>query len=361
MPNKLLDRIIAKEIDPFMLAWEVWSCPATHRDPRLYAEIHPLGFKKIEIAYSQSGDSSLSLHFWDKGAPSSPLHTHHFDMKSYVISGCLLDVEYEAKENKEGLYLAAEIKYDTLSKTRAIDVSSSVVTPEILRTRIISASELYTISKGVFHNTSVLAKNTVTAMLRENCASKSTKILQERGIKNLKLEEIVMSDDQVIDLIAQHIQLRKTHGFVVLADIDGFTNLKTCLPEKLWVSILTSFFGECDRLIAEAIMCGGNGYIIGDGVLLFSEDTKNAEMWINHVREVVSKRLRFALHKLMPVDLQSIYDVAVATGICDFHLRKTVDPIGVDIDELFKLCNSADAGHIVMNDKLSKILGYQTN
>ncbi|ENU35231.1 MULTISPECIES: hypothetical protein [Acinetobacter] len=71
-------------------------------DNRLKITTHPLGFYCCRISTGASSD--IRLHFWDKNLLSQEsftIHTHLFDLESYILYGSLKNTIFEySKENK---------------------------------------------------------------------------------------------------------------------------------------------------------------------------------------------------------------------------------------------------------------------
>ena len=84
----IFKHFLSGEICPLDYAIDVWQGENSQIE-ELYAEHHPLGFVKIELS-KLICNSSLSLHLWHN-QQRTPLHSHHFDMESFVFKGILLD------------------------------------------------------------------------------------------------------------------------------------------------------------------------------------------------------------------------------------------------------------------------------
>jgi class 3 adenylate cyclase len=144
----------------------------------------------------------------------------------------------------------------------------------------------------------------------------------------------------------------KASGYVVLVDIDGYTQMKIDHADTVYLPIMEAFFGECEAVINRLRVADGNGYIIGDGAIFFFSAPAP-----NMAREVIATEIAGRLRKVFHETANEKapghdYKLSFAAGYCDFHIRRGVDLVGPEIDKLFSLVMSANDETILLNDRL---------
>lgn len=145
--------------------------------------------------------------------------------------------------------------------------------------------------------------------------------------------------------------LRKSEGYVLLVDIDGFGGMKNDLNESEWVPIMNEFYSGCKKAIRGLIeINAGSGTIIGDGFIIFSE-TMDKDNWLDYVSNTVRLNLLERFNKSIDKISISHLDLTFVTGYCDFYIRDDIDVIGLDIDELFSICRKAAGNELLFNNK----------
>ena len=116
------------------------------------------------------------------------------------------------------------------------------------------------------------------------------------------------------------------------------------------------FFAECEEIIVTLREIAGNGYIIGDGAIFFFS-MPPASKARDIITSEITGRLRRAFHdaadKMVP---GHGYKLSFAAGYCNFHIRRGVDLVGPEIDQLFGLLMSAKDEAILINDHLFRLL-----
>lgn len=148
----------------------------------------------------------------------------------------------------------------------------------------------------------------------------------------------------------------KSSGYVVLVDIDGYTQMKNDHTDTVYLPVLEAFFAGCEVVIEAMKDHAGNGYIIGDGVLLFFR--KNDP---DQAREVIATdiadRLRRIFHNAAGIHFPGHdYKLSFAAGYCEFHIRRGVDLVGPEIDRLFGMAATAEDETVLMNDRLIELI-----
>lgn len=147
--------------------------------------------------------------------------------------------------------------------------------------------------------------------------------------------------------------LERSSGYVVLVDIDGYTRMKILFSEDAYLRLMQSFFLICEKLIAESHNMEGGGYIIGDGAIFFfqAEDANNAFVRINEITSELKSGFHAAADLLTP---GHDFTLSFAAGYCDYHVRRGVDLVGRDVDELFGLMKSAKDETVHLNERLAE-------
>ncbi len=148
----------------------------------------------------------------------------------------------------------------------------------------------------------------------------------------------------------------KASGYVVLVDIDGYTQMKIDHADTTYLPIMEAFFSECEAVIDRLGAADGNGYIIGDGAIFFFRATTP-----NIARDVIATeiagRLLGVFHEAADNKAPGHdYELSFAAGYCDFHIRRGVDLVGPEIDKLFGLVMSAEDETILVNDRLFELI-----
>lgn len=147
------------------------------------------------------------------------------------------------------------------------------------------------------------------------------------------------------------MSLKKSSGYVLLVDIDGFGGMKQDLHENEWVPLMNEFFEGCEEVIHYLNRRGeGNGTIIGDGIIIFSETMKESD-WLDFSNYVVRDKLLNSFSKSTSNLSIDYLDLTFVIGYCDFYIRKNIDVIGVDIDDLFTICRTAKGNNLLFNSK----------
>lgn len=148
----------------------------------------------------------------------------------------------------------------------------------------------------------------------------------------------------------------KASGYVVLVDIDGYTQMKIDHADTTYIPVLEAFFGECEAVANGLRAVNGNGYIIGDGAIFFFSATtsKNARDII--VNEIAARLLE-VFHEIADDKAPgNSFKLSFAAGYCDFHIRRGVDLVGPEIDKLFGLIMTAKDETILVNDRLFELM-----
>jgi hypothetical protein len=118
---------------------------------------HPLGFAHGELM--SANNVTARLHIWDSvkrvaQKPSWFVHTHHFDLKSVVLTGGLTNLIYAWIE--DGLNLSEriyEINYG--DRVSSLEATNRIGRCELVSSEAVAAGQTYAVKYGEFHNTFV--------------------------------------------------------------------------------------------------------------------------------------------------------------------------------------------------------------
>ena len=144
----------------------------------------------------------------------------------------------------------------------------------------------------------------------------------------------------------------KSSGYVVLVDVDGYTDMKISHSSDRYLPVMERFFLSCEAIIADLKSHDGAGYIIGDGALFFF-DVEADKVAYDIIVNRISSRLRKDFHEVTEIYLpDNTYKLSFSAGYCDYHIRRGVDLVGSDIDRLFGLVMNATDEAILLNQRL---------
>jgi hypothetical protein len=189
--------LVSGEICPLEYASDVWQRQKSNNE-ELYAERHPLGFIKIELS-KLIDDRSLSLHLWHN-TQRTPLHSHHFDMESYVFRGMLLDVEFEYFSDPKAALKCTDIEYDAEEAERHFLLRDGYYRAERHRTRLIKNCS-YQIAKARMHSTRALVPRSASVLLRRNVGRTGSACLTTTEQLKATQSEEVLDQSEVLQIL----------------------------------------------------------------------------------------------------------------------------------------------------------------
>jgi len=127
---------------------------------------HPLGFIMGTLITEKK--MRLRIHIWSKkySKPQKPywnIHTHIFHLKSWIISGSILNTLYEIKEVKESENCIYEVHYnDSKSILKKSDKLIDLIN---INTFSHKKNDNYSIEAGVFHSSTLESDSALTIVL----------------------------------------------------------------------------------------------------------------------------------------------------------------------------------------------------
>ncbi len=142
-----------------------------HRQAGTPVQIHPLGFLRVPLTSQDRLDEGFYLHVWPGPTTlqlqaSSQVHNHVFDLESRILVGTLRNREYEAFEDIGGEWVLAEAIYAGSRSSRV--PTGARIGYRLVHEQTYGPGEVYTIPKGVFHETDILQTPTATLMRKSN-------------------------------------------------------------------------------------------------------------------------------------------------------------------------------------------------
>lgn len=130
---------------------------------------HPLGFVSCVLKGTPS-DVVVRLHYWphDERRPKKPdwpIHTHVYDLSSFIIDGRVRDIQYRAKEGRE--YSVFSVSY--VQKGSSVDPSKAMMSLDVSTDEYHSVGQEYFIPVGTFHQTLVPeGQSAITLVVQSN-------------------------------------------------------------------------------------------------------------------------------------------------------------------------------------------------
>lgn len=152
---------------------------------------HPLGFVSCIIRKEKYFTSRI--HYWPKmerrtKVPNWPIHTHVYDLSSYILAGRVRDIQYRKKDGTD--YVIYSVSYK--GEDSEIKSTSTYTSIRKISDRIRSIGDEYAIPLGVFHETQVpLDEFAITLVALSNFADSAPLVLGEKeiGIHSYDREE----------------------------------------------------------------------------------------------------------------------------------------------------------------------------
>lgn len=206
-PEHIFSEIASGRICPIRFALNAWQNDLASGE-KLYAEVHPLGFVKIELTPLVRG-SSVSLHIWNRAA-RTPIHSHHFDMESYVFRGQLLDIEYHAPSASEGpakqgdTLNMLEVRYSDKEVQRSFHKKPETFQAAPKTARLIGGT-VYKVPKARFHSTRTMMEHSRSVLIRRNVGANGSACLVPHDKNLLSMKEIPLGSQDVVNILKKEI------------------------------------------------------------------------------------------------------------------------------------------------------------
>lgn len=127
---------------------------------------HPLGFIMGTLVVEEK--MRLRIHIWSKkySKPQEPywnIHTHIFHLKSWVISGSILNTLYEIEEVNEAENCIYEVCYN--DNKSILKKSTKLINLINMNTNLYKKNDSYSIESGVFHSSTLETTSALTIVL----------------------------------------------------------------------------------------------------------------------------------------------------------------------------------------------------
>jgi len=183
----------------YEVIFSVWNNSELYTN--LYAEYHPLGFIKIELT-PIIDRSSVSLHIWTKNVVT-PIHNHHFDLKSKVIVGEIYDKLFQLKEDELGEYRQVCVGYNDVKRTRLLEVmNDNKFSIDNYFSRKIMEGDLYKIKKNILHN-AFTHDFAMTLVYRYNIAEHKSYTVS-KNFSSLSIRENYLRQNEVLNIMQKY-------------------------------------------------------------------------------------------------------------------------------------------------------------
>jgi hypothetical protein len=146
--------------------------------PTIPVTRHPLGFYHFDLSAWVGAPYRLRFHLWPSAGELQPddlglIHDHTWSLRSLVVIGDLIDIDYEGHQDANGRYFAVEARYDDA----VIAPTGKRYSLQQVRERHVAAGEIYDLPPGVLHRTRVTEHPTATFVLAEEMAGRTATIL----------------------------------------------------------------------------------------------------------------------------------------------------------------------------------------
>lgn len=156
---------------------------------------HPLGF--VSCIIKEESDHIVRMHYWPPGErrtknPDWPIHTHSYDLSSYIIHGIVRDIQYSvATPGDNTIYSVRYFKGGSeITKTQA-KAKVNIVTEQERH-----AGQQYEVSAGVFHQSFVPTDiSALTIVALTNLKDCAPLVLGSEGQQNYPYERTSFDKD----------------------------------------------------------------------------------------------------------------------------------------------------------------------
>ncbi len=172
---------------------------------------HPLGFIYCKLYVSENNDEVIRIHIWDpefhKIATELDIHTHYYEINSFVIKGQIINETYSEKINCNTNYEKYYIyKGEYLNNDRILKKTDAFLKLTKSKKEVIKQNELYKIELNTFHKgyPSNFEGLTATIVFNENHQTPNPIIV---GTENLS-DNIFFKTNQVDPSLIQKILIK---------------------------------------------------------------------------------------------------------------------------------------------------------
>ncbi|MFQ6603526.1 hypothetical protein [Flavobacterium sp. C3NV] len=169
---------------------------------------HPLGFIYCKLYVSKNSDEIIRLHIWDsefhKIATELDIHTHYYEINSFVIKGQIVNEVYSEKidysEDYEKHYI---YKGEYLNDNRILKKTDSFLNLIKSNKEIIKQNELYKIELNTFHKgyPSNFEEMTATIVFNENHQAPNPIIVGTENLSDNMFFKTTQVDSSIIQKI----------------------------------------------------------------------------------------------------------------------------------------------------------------
>ncbi|WP_433847529.1 hypothetical protein [Acinetobacter proteolyticus] len=173
---------------------------------KLKITMHPLGFYCCRI--STEATSDIRLHFWDKNLISQEsfaIHTHLFDLESYILYGSLRNTVFEYSKENKGLKCSVyETSYN--GKQSIIKDQETLSFLLINSEKIYNAGDTYSLKARQAHKSdlvSAYAISLVTTLKHQAQIAYVFGTSEIREEKHIKFHRRELNQAECYDLITK--------------------------------------------------------------------------------------------------------------------------------------------------------------
>lgn len=146
---------------------------------------HPLGFIMGTLITEEK--MKLRIHIWSKkySKPQKPywnIHTHIFHLKSWIISGSILNTLYEIEEVNESRNCIYEVHYK--DNKSILKKSNKLINLINTNTLLHKKNDNYSIESGVFHSSTLESTSALTIVLSTATDVKTPLVIGKKDYDN---------------------------------------------------------------------------------------------------------------------------------------------------------------------------------
>lgn len=153
---------------------------------------HPLGFVSC-VVRDEPNLLMVRVHYWPKAerrtkSPDWPIHTHKYDLSSFVLMGSVRDMQYRTESNGSE-YAIYSVSYH--GENSAIAPSKREVSVVRIVDEMHCVGDEYSVPVGVFHQTFVpLDNNAMTLVALSNFQDTDALVLGNLGDKSFPYDRL---------------------------------------------------------------------------------------------------------------------------------------------------------------------------
>ena len=143
---------------------------------------HPLGFVSCVIS-KQDEEFITRVHYWPKfdrrtKNPQWPIHSHAYDLSSYILEGSVRDIQYQQTEGTD--YTVYSVSYG--GNDSAINISHKQISIKKVVDQVRNVGEEYSVAVGSLHQTKVsLGESAVSLVVTSNFSDVVPIVLGQPG------------------------------------------------------------------------------------------------------------------------------------------------------------------------------------